>query len=145
MLLTKFCLTALLILLASGIIFMALVLGSKVDYKGTKPSMKELTSLEDVHIIERIGVDYRDIGIELLNDIHGTILPTIEKDQLGKTGAIMAEIFRRWLAGKGRQPVTWQTLVDVLRDTAKLHSLADDIVSVLEARNSYLKNGQQRL
>ena len=136
MLPTKFCFTALLILLVSGVIFMALSLGREVDYKSTKPSMKELTNLDDVHIIERIGVDYRDIATELVNDIHGTILPAIEKDQLGKTDEIIATIFRRWLAGKGRQPVTWQTLVDVLRDTAKLHNLADDIVSALEARDS---------
>ena len=114
--------------------------GREMDYMNKQPFMPNFTFLEEgnikVYIVERIGVDYRSIGTELLNDIHGTILPAIEKDQLGKTDAIIAEIFQRWLAGKGRQPVTWQTLVDVLRDTAKLHSLADDIVSVLEARNS---------
>ena len=41
---------------------------------------------------------------------------------------ITAEILKEWLQGKGRKPVTWQTLVNCLRDT-DLNILADVIES----------------
>ena len=39
------------------------------------------------------------------------------------------EILQAWLTGRGRQPVTWATLVEVLRDI-ELSSLAGDIVAI---------------
>ena len=40
--------------------------------------------------------------------------------------AIVTSIYKRWISGIGRKPVTWQTLVGVLRDI-ELNSLADTI------------------
>ncbi len=40
--------------------------------------------------------------------------------------AINMAILQEWLQGRGRQPVTWQTLVDVLSD-CDLNTLAEDI------------------
>ena len=126
----------LLLLIIIGVILVMLLSGRELDYMNKEPFMTTLTRLEGgnrkVHIIERIGVDYHNIGTELLNDIHGTIIPTIEKEKLGNIQEIVREIFIKWRKGMGRQPVTWQTLVDVLREV-RLHNLADDIVSVLEA------------
>ena len=42
---------------------------------------------------------------------------------------INEEILEKWLVGKGKQPVTWATLVEVLRDI-ELSVLADDIEAV---------------
>ena len=42
---------------------------------------------------------------------------------------INEEILRQWLSGKGKQPVTWATLVEVLRDIG-LSTLAKDISAV---------------
>ena len=39
------------------------------------------------------------------------------------------EIFKLWFAGEGEQPITWETLVEVLRD-AELTTLASDIADV---------------
>ena len=39
---------------------------------------------------------------------------------------INTEIFHEWLTGRGKQPVTWATLVEVLHDI-ELSSLARDI------------------
>ena len=44
----------------------------------------------------------------------------------GDPGYITVEILRLWLQGKGKKPVTWQTLVECLEDT-KLHVAADYI------------------
>ena len=42
---------------------------------------------------------------------------------------INMEIFQEWLIGRGKQPVTWATLVEVLRDI-ELSTLAGDIEAV---------------
>ena len=44
---------------------------------------------------------------------------------------INIEILKQWLTGRGKQPVTWATLVEVLRDI-KLCTLADDIEAVFK-------------
>ena len=41
---------------------------------------------------------------------------------------INIEILQEWLTGRGKQPVTWATLVEVLRDI-ELYTLAGDISS----------------
>ena len=42
---------------------------------------------------------------------------------------INTEILQEWLTGRGKQPVTWTTLVEVLRDI-ELSALASDIETV---------------
>ena len=42
---------------------------------------------------------------------------------------INSEILQEWLTGKGKQPVTWTTLVEVLRDI-ELSNLAGEIEAV---------------
>ena len=39
---------------------------------------------------------------------------------------INTEILQEWLTGRGKQPVTWVTLVEVLRDI-EFSTLADEI------------------
>ena len=42
---------------------------------------------------------------------------------------INTEILQEWLTGRGKQPVTWATLIEVLRDI-KLSALASEIEAV---------------
>ena len=42
---------------------------------------------------------------------------------------INVDIFEQWIAGRGKQPVTWTTLVEVLYDV-ELTALASDIADV---------------
>ena len=44
---------------------------------------------------------------------------------------ITKAIFQKWLDGSGKTPVTWTTLVNVLRN-AKLNVLADQIEGVVK-------------
>ena len=48
---------------------------------------------------------------------------------------INTEILHEWLTGRGKQPVTWTTLVEVLRDT-ELSTLAGEIEAVKCSRTS---------
>ena len=57
-------------------------------------------------------------------------MSNIEMSKHGDTVDITVTILQMWMDGKGRMPVTWQTLVTCLQKTG-LHVLADNIKSVL--------------
>ena len=82
-----------------------------------------------MNLAEKIGVSYYEFGVQLLDDDDGDKITAIEKE-LGKSALdINRRVFRLWLKGKGRQPVTWATLVAVLQDIG-LARLAQDIAAV---------------
>ena len=85
-------------------------------------------------IVLEIQIDYEKFGIQLLNDSNGNIVAGIERMKRGDPGDITVEILRQWLQGKGRKPVTWQTLVECLEDT-KLHVAADYIKATFGRSN----------
>ena len=102
-----------------------------------RPSMIQLSMLErgagggkPVRIIERIGSKNTELGHFLLNDEDGSIMETIVDNTRGNNEAVNREMFRRWLAGSGVQPVTWKKLVEAL-ERFKLKELANDIVDAL--------------
>ena len=74
-------------------------------------------------IVAEIQNDYENLGIQLLNDSDGQTVMGIETAKRGHPLHITVTILRQWLQGKGRLPVTWQTLVECLRD-AKLNAVA---------------------
>ena len=74
----------------------------------------------------KIAADYAQFGTFLLDDRSGIIVKTLAHKHHYDTEEINKEILKEWLTGRGKQPVTWATLVNVLRDI-KLSSLADDI------------------
>ena len=99
------------------------------------PDMLQLDYLENketgkpVKIIERIGSDYSSVGINLLNDVQGTIINTIKSSERYIAEDVVREIFRRWIKGEGA-PVSWKTLINTLKK-AKFVALANEIVDAL--------------
>ena len=95
-----------------------------------RPTLPELLTFPaekgNISIPERIGTNYTAFGILLLEDDTGTIVDGIVHEYQRDTHNINIAILKRWLKGRGRQPGTWRTLVNVLRDTM-LTELADDI------------------
>ena len=81
-------------------------------------------------IAVQIGSDYVRFGTLLLKDESGSTVKNIEKEKRGHPVDITVEILQQWLQGKGREPVTWQTLVKCLQD-ANLNVLASSIKSKL--------------
>ena len=87
-----------------------------------------LILLERCEIFERIvGSTLQRFGTLLLEDKTGNKVAAIELDQQMQF-RICREIVKRWLEGKGKQPVTWGTLIDVL-DQIELTELSSDIRS----------------
>ena len=94
-------------------------------------------------VMVEIQNDYVKLGIQLLQDDTGNTIEGIERKKHGDPGDITVEIFRLWLQGKGRQPVTWQTLVECLEHT-KLHVAANLIKAASNnADNLAFFTGQQ--
>ena len=83
-----------------------------------------------VDVAEKIGTNYKHFGTQLLNDNDGSKVNNIEMSKRPDPVGITAEILEQWLQGRGRMPVTWQTLIKCLRDI-KMIVLADDIESSL--------------
>ena len=79
--------------------------------------MPELLSLsvKKVNVAVEVGVRYSSFGIFLLNDANGAIVQALEMEHHWNAERINMAILQRWLQGMGVKPVTWSTLVDVLR------------------------------
>ena len=66
--------------------------------------------------MEQVGVHYLRFGIFLLKDSNGAIVEALEMEHRGNAEQINMAIFQRWLQGRGLKPVTWSTLITVLKN-----------------------------
>ena len=100
---------------------------------GDIPNMIELVRFRGktkrINIPQEISTAFYQFGILLLEDETGARVKSIEYRYRGNSEQISTEILEQWINGKGKQPVTWGTLVKVLRDV-ELTTLAQDIVAV---------------
>ena len=53
----------------------------------------------------------------------------IAQEYMNKAEEINQEILEQWITGKGKHPVTWKTLTQVLRDI-ELGMLAEEIEAI---------------
>lgn len=95
-----------------------------------QPDLIELTNFKttcgSINVTEQIGVKYKTFGIQLLQDATGAVTDVIERQCLLNAADINTKIIQRWIMGQGKKPITWSTLIDVLRDI-QLSELADEI------------------
>ena len=103
------------------------------------PTLKLLTSLpilvdgmkKNLYITQRTMKSYTKLGILLLDDDYCDYVYSFEEKYQRDPEKIVLAVFAKWISGTGRKPVTWQTLVDVLRDI-ELNTLAEEIVTALK-------------
>ena len=69
-----------------------------------------------INVLEQIGTHYRKLGVLLLDDTTGKITKAIIERYQNDATNIIFEIFEKWIEGRGKQPVEWSTLVEVLKD-----------------------------
>ena len=72
-------------------------------------------SAEKLNITVQVGAKYSTFGIFLLDDKTGAIIEELEIMHRGNAEEINKAILMQWLRGNGVKPVTWSTLVDVLK------------------------------
>ena len=82
-----------------------------------------------VNIPEQIGTKFSNFGTFLLDDSTGSKVKIIARKNHYDAEEINMEILERWLTGRGKQPVKWATLVEVLQDI-ELSTLAGEIEAV---------------
>ena len=103
-----------------------------------KPTMPQLIGLrgrdKTINIAEAIGVQWRMIGIALLNDESGGIVTALEREFRGNALDINLEILTRWMRGDGIPDQTWEGLLTVLR--AHCRTLAESVEEALTAEEA---------
>ena len=84
-----------------------------------RPTLPQLidfkTSTGNINVTERIGTSYGKLGPLLLRDDDGSVTQAIRDQYQRDAAKINYEILQRWIQGKGRLPVQWSTLIDVLK------------------------------
>ena len=79
-----------------------------------------------VSIPHEIGTKYYEFGLFLLDNDRISAIAYKHKNDAEQ---INCEVLQQWIADKGKHPVTWKTLCEVLRDI-ELYTLAGEIEAV---------------
>ena len=100
------------------------------DVTADCPTVLECTRFHGRHrtinIPQEIGSNYYYLGLHLLNDPNGTRIRNLELEYGPNAERINTEILREWATGRGKKPVSWETLTTVLRNI-ELGILASEI------------------
>ena len=83
-----------------------------------------------MEIIAAIAAVWRDFGIHLDFDEMGRTIDRIAREHQLRPIDCCAAMLREWLEGRGRQPATWATLIDLLKD-ADINDLAQQLEKVV--------------
>ena len=106
---------------------------STLDNQAERPILVECIRFRGrerrINIPQEIGVKYRDFGLLLLEDHNGARIRALALKHMNDSNEINIEIIEEWIAGKGKQPVTWKILTEVLRDI-ELSTLAEEIEAI---------------
>ena len=82
-----------------------------------------------INIPEQIGTHHQELGIMLLEDTTGAVTDAIINHSNDAT-EINLQILKHWVQGKGKKPLEWSTLIEVLNDIG-LSELANEIEHAL--------------
>ena len=97
-----------------------------------KPRLYELDLIrgsgKTVRVISQASATWERIAIRL--HFKGYEIRRICRDHHFQTGDACSTMFIEWLEGKGRQPATWETLIEALEE-ADLSELASNLKDVL--------------
>ena len=100
------------------------------------PNLRGLTAFPTRHgkvnIPQEVGVKYQTFAAQLLEDPTGAKVSSMEHKHGRDSLRINTEVLQEWLRGQGRRPVSWGTLIEVLRDI-ELGTLAGDLEEACSA------------
>ena len=69
-----------------------------------------------INIPQEIGIKYYNFGLLLLEEDTGARIQSIAHEHRDNAEQINTEVLQQWINGRGKQPVTWKTLIEVLHD-----------------------------
>ena len=79
-----------------------------------------------INLPQEISVKYYQFGCHLLDDGTGATVRSIAHKHWDDAEQVTLEILKGWIAGRGKHPVTWKTLAQILHDI-DLSTLASEI------------------
>lgn len=112
----------------------------------SKPKLPELLNFktasgESLKIITQIGTHYDTLGPPILEDDSGSVMDSIIRKNGNEPGLINQDILKRWLGGRGKKPVTWSTLIGLLKDIEELSELGEKIEADLTGSGEIILKG----
>ena len=103
------------------------------EVQGGQPTLVECIRFRGrdrrINISQEIGTKYITFGTLLLEERTGERVSAIAHKHAYDCEQASLEILEEWVAGRGKQPVTWNTLIEILHDI-KLSTLAREIEAV---------------
>lgn len=88
--------------------------------------------LEHLKVIQKVAIEWKKVAnllrlpTEVVNNVHqDTVMLGCERS--------CREIFSRWLAGEGCQPITWRKLIEVMED-AERSILAQELAEFVSSQ-----------
>ena len=115
------------------IIIIIAVLHTPIDNQTDRPTLIECVRFRGrerrINIPQEIGIQFSDFSKFLLEDDTGARTRSIAYKHRDDAEQINMEVLRQWINGRGKHPITWETLTEVLHDI-ELSTLAGDIEAV---------------
>ena len=98
-----------------------------------QPMLTECIGLQGlerrIKLPQEIGTKYKPFGTLLLEDRTGERVNAISLRHMNNAEKVNVTILEEWIAGRGKYPVTWKTLTEILKDL-ELNVLAGEIEAV---------------
>ena len=111
----------------------AVTLSAPLDDETDQPTLKECIKFQGkerrINIPQEIGVKYLDFGLFLLENHNRQRTKSIAHKHVNDAEEINIKVLEQWITGRGKHPVTWKTLTEVLYDI-ELSTLAGEIKAV---------------
>ena len=89
-----------------------------------------------IEISQEVASNFHFFGTLLLEDSYGAVVASIAKEFESDLEQASLEILRQWVEGRGKQPVTWDTLIKVIREM-EYESLAAEIEATLSEEQQW--------
>jgi len=105
-----------------------------------QPTLRQLMLLKSpsgkaVEIFQSITPHWKNLGVYFDLDEMGCILDCIARDHQYSLTRCFLQMMNKWLQGCGRQPVTWATLIEVLKEANYIRLAIDVKEAVLSQRD----------
>ena len=98
-----------------------------------QPTLTECIGLQGlerrINLPQEIGTKYKTFGTLLLEDRTGERVNAISLRHMNNAEKVNVTILEEWIAGRGKHPITWKTLIEILQDL-ELNVLAGEIEAV---------------
>jgi len=118
------------------------------EVQSDQPTLTECVKFQGrerrINISREISTNYTTFGNFLLEETNGERVDAIAYKHMHDSEKTTMEILEEWIAGRGKHPVTWNTLVEVLHGI-EFSNLAREIEAIkLPAEDRPTQDSNQR-